>query len=213
MIETRDTGVLPEPILRREARAAGSEWAIFHPSREGAAAADRYEAILDAAWNVSDQPLDSPWDDWLASPKPAIRFWTVHAMAWQTRCDGPVPADLVIARLGQVLDDPDPVIQIVAASWVLKIGGGPPNAALDVLGRGMRSDDPDIRQQALVAIDQLGDRSRPLWAAAAAIEVGNAHKADEYSRRMIERIRTRLAASGNAPVGSLPQAPTSSGSP
>lgn len=41
MRQTRDTGILPEPILRREAAAAGSEWAIFHPSDDDAGAARR----------------------------------------------------------------------------------------------------------------------------------------------------------------------------
>ena len=53
----------------------------------------------------------------------------------------------------------------------------------------IRSADPDVRQQALVGIDQLGEVARPLWSAAAALELG---KDEEYSRRTVERIRKRL---------------------
>jgi hypothetical protein len=74
---------------------------------------------------------------------------------------------------------------------------GDTTPALDVLGRAMRSSDPNVRQQALVAIDSVGEASRALWTAAAALEFGKAHKADEYSRRMIQRIRKRLADSPN----------------
>jgi uncharacterized sulfatase len=56
MRETKDTGILPEPILRREAHAAGSEWAIFHPkaAADAAAAQSRYDAILAVAWDVAE---------------------------------------------------------------------------------------------------------------------------------------------------------------
>jgi hypothetical protein len=56
----------------------------------------------------------------------------------------------------------------------------------------MTSKDRELRQQALVAIDQLGGASRPLWKAAATLDLG---KDEEYSRRMVERIRARLEAS------------------
>ncbi len=44
-------GVLPEPILRREARTAGSEWTIFHPATAAVAdrAQTRYYTILAVA--------------------------------------------------------------------------------------------------------------------------------------------------------------------
>jgi uncharacterized sulfatase len=194
MIDTRDTGILPEPILRRDARIAGSEWAIFHPEDATRAplAAERYKMILDAAWDAAD---GSSMAERLASPEPAVRFWAAHGIGWSASRKGGDPGAPAVAKLGPVLHDTDPVVAIVAAWWLLKLGGGDTKAALDVLGREIRSDDPDIRQQALVAVDQLGELSRPLWAAAATIEVGKAHKADEYSRRMVERIRARLTAS------------------
>jgi uncharacterized sulfatase len=196
MMQTRDTGILPEPILRREAKALGSEWAIFHPGKEGESAAlARYETILAAAWDVADQPTEAPWQERLASQEPAIRFWAVHGIGWGAKRTGGDAVAPARATLEPVLADKDPVAAIAAAWWLVKLGGGDATPALDVLGREMRSDDADVRQQALVAIDQLGEKSRPLWTAAAAIEVGKAHKADEYSRRMIERIRARLDSS------------------
>jgi uncharacterized sulfatase len=190
MTATRDTGIVPEPILRREAREVGSEWLIFHPGkdREGEAAT-RYEAILAAAWDVADQPADAPWQERLASSDPAVRFWAVHGIGWKAN-HARDPANAV-ATLETLLADKDPVVQTATAWWLLRLREGDSKAALDVLGREMRSDDPNIRQQALVAIDQLGELSRPLWDATAAIDVGKGHKADEYSRRMIERIRAR----------------------
>jgi hypothetical protein len=83
-------------------------------------------------------------------------------------------------------------VAIVAAWWLVKLGVENPKPALDVLAREMTSDDREIRQQSLVAIDQLGQASQPLWKAATALQFG---RDEEYSRRMAERIRTRQAAS------------------
>jgi hypothetical protein len=44
---------------------------------------------------------------------------------------------------------------------------------------------------ALVAIDDLGAACRPLWPAAAALDLD---KGEEYSRRTVERIRAKARA-------------------
>ncbi len=189
MIETRDTGILPEPILRREARAAGSEWAIFHPD-EPTRAAKRYQAIHAAAWDAADGRAE---EERLESSDPAVRYWTVHGIGWRSlRANKSDTRGRAAKILDPVLADADPVVAIVAAWWLVKLGAEDPKPSLDVLRREMTSKDREIRQQALVAIDQLGEASRPLWKAAATLDLG---KDEEYSRRMVERIRARLEAS------------------
>ncbi len=191
MRETRDTGILPEPILRREARRAGSEWAIFHPGVAGdAAAAARYDALLAAAWDVADQPAEAPWGERLASSDPAVRLWAVQGTGWRAaRAGGRSAAPEAVSVLQAALADADPVVQVAAGWWLLRLGTSEPRPAQDALARAIRSADPDVRQQALVGIDQLGEVARPLWSAAAALELG---KDEEYSRRTVERIRKRL---------------------
>jgi uncharacterized sulfatase len=190
MRETRDTGILPEPILRREARQAGSEWAIFHPDEQGhAAAGERYDAVLAAAWDVADQPADAPWGERLASRDPAVRFWAVHGIGWAAARPGAAAAPDAAASLRAALEDTDPVVRVAAAWWLLQLAAGEPQPALEALGREVGSAERDVRQQALVAVDHLGDAARPLWAAAAALDLG---KDEEYSRRTVERIRKRL---------------------
>jgi N-sulfoglucosamine sulfohydrolase len=194
MRRTRDTGILPEPILRREARAVGSEWAIFHPHddpHDDADAAARYDAILAAAWDVADQPADAPWRERLASADPPVRFWAIHGIGWGATRSGGDAALQATALLRPSLADADPVVRIVAAWWLLKLGTGEPRTACEVLDQTIAATDPDVRQQALVAIDQLGDAGRPLWEAAAALDLGR-DKADEYSRRTVERIRRSI---------------------
>ena len=197
MRQTRDTGILPEPILRREARTQGSEWAIFHGGdAANPDARDRYDAILAAAWDVADQPADAAWQERLAARDPPVRFWAVHGIGWRATRSGGDAA----ALLAPMLTDADPVVRIAAAWWLMKLGTGNPQPAVNVLAAEMRSSDADLRQQALVAIDQLGEIGRPLWRAAATLDLG---KGEEYSRRTIERLRRRSEA--QAAPGSDPR--------
>ncbi|MFM9023774.1 MAG: sulfatase-like hydrolase/transferase [Planctomycetaceae bacterium] len=187
MRETKDTGILPEPILRREARAAGSEQAIFHPPTpaDAARAARRYDAILETAWAVADGGDAAGVRDGLASPDPAVRFWAVAGTGWAATRRGDPPA-----ALEPLLADPDPTVRIAAATWLVRCGAAA-DRACEVLGAEIDADDPDIRLAALVAVDGLGTATRPLWPAAAALDLGTD---EEYSRRTVERIRRRLAA-------------------
>ncbi len=187
MRETRDTGILPEPILRREARAAGSEQAIFHPPApdEAARAAKRYDVILETAWAVADGRDATQFRAGLGSPDSAVRFWAVAGTGWdaQRRHDDPTPA------LTPMLADPEPTVRIAAATWLLRCGAAA-DRSRQVLAAEIDATDPDIRLAALVAIDELGIATRPLWPDAAALDLGD----DEaYSRRTVERIRRRLA--------------------
>ena len=193
MRATRDTGILPEAMLRREARAVGSEWAIFHPSAPDkpgeAAAAARYDAILAAAWDVADQPVAAPWGERLVSSDPAVRFWAVHGIGWGAARPGAAAVPDAAGSLRAALDDADPVVRTAAAWWLLKLGAAERRPALDALARAMNSNDRDVRQQALVAIDQAGEAARSLWPEAAALELS---KDEDYSARTVMRIRKRL---------------------
>jgi len=187
MRETKDTGILPEPILRREAHAAGSEWAIFHPqdAADAARAERRYDAILAVAWDVAEGHDATHFSDRLTDADPAIRSWAAAGSGWAAQRGGD-PAH----ALRPLLSDPDPTVRITAANWFLRCGTETAtDAALAVLLKEACGDAPDIRLAALVAIDQLGDAARAVWPAAAAIEPS---KDEEYARRLVERLRTKL---------------------
>jgi N-sulfoglucosamine sulfohydrolase len=195
MRETFDTGILPEPILRAEARRAGSEWAIFRPddATEAAEARSRYDAILDTAWAVADG-RDAPFfAAGLTSPDAAVRWWAVAGSGWAANRAGADPAPALAPLLGDV----DPAVRIAAAQWLLRCGtataADPARAAL---AGEIESADPDVRMAALVAIDDLGEAARPLWGEAAALDLG---KDEEYSRRTVERIRAKVGSP--PPVG------------
>lgn len=189
MRATRDTGVLPESILRREAVAAGSEWSIFHPGGDREpAAADRYEALLAAAWDVAEPDGGERALERVGSTDPAVRFWGVQALGWATlRAAAPPPSALTAG-----LADPDPVVRIAAAGWLCRLGEVAPRTALDLLVDEARKADAEARLAAVTAIDRLGERGRPVWAQVAAVTLG---EDEEYARRTIDRIRRRLESS------------------
>lgn len=122
MQATRDTGILPEPILRREARAAGSEWAIFHPQPEGeAAAAARYEELLSAAWEAGEDRPVAQFVAGLGHSDPAIRYWRACGTGWSGSKPGTSPAAraAAIAALERLVKaDADVTVRDVAATWL-----------------------------------------------------------------------------------------------
>jgi hypothetical protein len=190
MRETKDTGILPEPILRREAHAAGSEWAIFHPQAavDAAAAQTRYDTILAVAWDVAENHDAEHFSERLTATDPAIRYWAVAGTGWAAKRGGdPAPA------LQPLLSDSDPTVRIAAANWLVRCNTPlATDAALSVLVAESRGDDPEIRLAALIAIDQLGDASQTVWPDAAAREPG---KDEEYARRIVKRLRTKRPSS------------------
>jgi len=197
MRETFDTGILPEPILRAEAQRAGSEWAIFHPL-DAAGTADarrRYDAILDTAWAVADG-RDAPFfTAGLTSGDAAVRWWAVAGSGWAARRASADPAPALAPLLGDI----DPAVRIAAAQWLLRCGTATAaDAARAALTAEIESVDPDVRVAALVAIDDLGEAARPLWGAAAALDLG---KDEEYSRRTVERIRAKVGLLGRGAAG------------
>ena len=200
MRQTKDTGILPEPILRREARSVGSEWAIFHPATEPeiTRAAARYDAILDIAWAVADEHEATLFNNRLTDPDPAVRFWAVAGTGWAAARVGNDPSVALAPRLA----DADPAVRIAAAQWLLKATAPPPPEALTTLAAETHAPDADIRLAALVAIDEVGDAGESLWSDAAALQFG---KDEEYSRRTVERIRGKLAGKPAGDAAAVPR--------
>ena len=182
---TFDTGILPEPILRAEARRAGSEWAIFHGEPATTARA-RYDAILDTAWGVAEGRGADFFADRLASGDAAVRWWAVAGTGWAASRAASDPTPALVPRLS----DGDPAVRIAAASWLLKCGSPTAaDAARAALAAEIPTTDRDVRMAALVAIDDAGKAARPLWPAAAHLELDNR---EEYSRRTVDRIRGKM---------------------
>ena len=198
MRETRDTGVLPEPLLRRETAAVGSEWQIFHARdpKADAAVAVRHGEIQAMAWAVAEPHDIAFFRARFGADEPAIRFWSACGIGWTIVQGGhEADRDRAIAALTDALADREAVVRIAAATWLVRCRPDSP-AALELLGREAVSDDSEIRFAALSGIEQLGPAARSLWGRVAALSLG---KNEEYSRRIVAQIRDRLAADRPAP--------------
>ena len=192
MRATRDTGILPEPILRREAAVAGSEWAVFHPPQGTAAeeaAAARYDALLDVAWDVGAGRAPDRFMASLTSPDPALRFWAASGVGWSAVRHGDTAA--AVTTLAPLLDDHDPVVRIAAARWLVRCGAA--ERGLAALASLIDDDDADVRFAALASVEELGMAARPLWDRVARLEFG---KDERYASDIVGRVRGWIARGG-----------------
>jgi hypothetical protein len=113
----------------------------------------------------------------------------VAGTGWAAKRSGGDPTAALTPRLV----DTDPAVRIAAATWLLRCGAAAADQARAAFAAEIPTTDPDIRVAALVAIDDLGEVTRPLWPAAAALDLG---KSEEYSRRTVERIRQKVRSTG-----------------
>jgi uncharacterized sulfatase len=78
MLETRDTGLLPEPLLKKQTEEYGSEYAIFQQP----GGKERVKKLLQLA-NIASEPKRSDKEmiyDALESDDPAKRYWALTAL-------------------------------------------------------------------------------------------------------------------------------------
>lgn len=202
MLESRDTGVLPEPLLRREAAEVGSEWRIFHPPTAAPdardetlehAAAGRYTSILAAAWDMGEPHDIAFFTAAISSDEAAVRVWSACGAGWAGIHAADESGRSAAATVAEpLLADREAMVRIAAATWLLRCRPGS-QAALDLLGREIEAADPDTRFAALSGVEQLGPAARPLWGRVAGLTVA---KHEEYSGRIVKEIRGRLATAG-----------------
>jgi uncharacterized sulfatase len=106
MIETRDTGLLLEPIMKRLAKEYGSEYAILHSS----GGEELTKKLLKIAI-ISTEPKPSDKkviDKALESAHPSQRYWAVVAL-------GQLTTDQNIKKLQRAAKDDEPGVRIAAA--------------------------------------------------------------------------------------------------
>jgi uncharacterized sulfatase len=134
--ETRDLGLIPEPIVDELGRRYGSRYAILRqPDSEQYLR--RLRALVDAVNRKQNAPLVQAA---LADPDPAFRYWAVIGSE-------ATPA---------LLKDPHPVVRIAAAAKLRHV----PALAAELAGV-----NPWARLQAAIALDELGPAAAPARAA------------------------------------------------
>ena len=165
---------------------------MFHPPQGTAAeeaAAARYDALLDVAWDVGAGLAPDRFMASLTSPDPALRFWAASGVGWSAVRHGDTAA--AVTALMPLLDDQDPVVRIAAARWLVRCGAA--ERGLAALASLIDDDDVDVRFAALASVEELGMAGRPLWDRVARLEFG---RDERYASDIVGRVRGWIARGG-----------------
>jgi HEAT repeat protein len=174
MIESRDLGLIPEPIMEDLGRTYGAKSAILtHPDNAGLV-----EQLLTVFDRGEAADLTALRQD-LKSDRPSIRYWAATWLGLSG--DAGVVPDL----RAHLTDENAPVrIAAALALYQLRDDGN----ALPILVREINSDNALVGMYALRALEQMGDSARP---ALPIIRQARASKY-EYSRRLAKRLSENL---------------------
>lgn len=148
MIETRDTGLIPEPEMMRLRRDISAEYLIFR--QQGGQ--HRVKQLVELAFAVSQlTAADQPYiENALADDDPVARYWA--ALAMRSHPDG-------IKKLHHVVRDKNVCVRIAAADSLYRLGKK--EQAVAILVRELQPSDPDgyTIQFVLSALNLLGNES------------------------------------------------------
>jgi uncharacterized sulfatase len=139
VVDTRDTGLLPEPVMIDELDTVGSANAIL----AGASGLSRLKEIrntADAARRGDGKTLLAA----LANGDAAVRYWGAVGLGLGS---GDVPE-----ALRRAMSDASASVRVAAAQSVARLGD--PKSAKAVLLESLKDEDPWIRLMAVVAIDE-----------------------------------------------------------
>jgi arylsulfatase A-like enzyme len=163
MIDTRDTGLLPEPEMFRRSAGRSPYTMARTPGKFPV------EAVLAAAELVGAGPETRPKQAaLLAHADPAVRFWAAVGLLAQGTAARPAEEKLAAA-----LRDRCPEVRCTAAEALVKLGRR--KEAVPVLMAGLEQKDVYSRLYAAITLGQLGPEVRlDLDAVAKAIEANRA---------------------------------------
>lgn len=196
MRSTRDLGFVPEAEMHRRAAALGNPHALGHDPKGLA-----FDRIADAALRASDVSSAGASDmaALLDDPEPIVRYW--GALGLIIRGEG--AAGAAAGKLRPLLKDESPSVQIVAAEALGRFGEpadlDPARETL-MAHADMTRSDPYRANEALNAIDHLGEKAKPLVARIQALPRkptggDGKHRAAAYPARMLDYLIPRLSPS------------------
>jgi arylsulfatase A-like enzyme len=170
MLDVRDMGLIPEPILEDLGRAAGSKYAAFQDPTHRAQT-KRLIALITAGEAKDEAALR----EFAESADPATRYW---AAVWLG-----VNATGKMA-LERLVDDTVPAVRVAAAQALVKLGD---TARMQDLVAHINDPNLLVGLYALRAIEELGNAARAHRAAIAAAQ----KSPYEFSRRIARRLTNK----------------------
>jgi arylsulfatase A-like enzyme len=154
MVDGRDLGLIPEPILEEMGARYGSKYAVLQ-APENASLVPTLLATIDAGARHDREALERA----LGSAQPAVRYW---AVVWLGQ-GGPADADASAspsAALVSCLRDPSPAVRVAAGRTL--VSRGHRRESLDVLARELDDANLVVGHYAIRALEEIGDEALPL---------------------------------------------------
>lgn len=144
-MESRDTGFVPEAMLRRlEQGSTAYQWMRSPDGPD-------ISAILDVlSWQMRDSPDAATVRQTLASEDPLIRYWALVSLSSHPPMQQKLKATLV-----QLLEDPEPLIRLEAAKALVESGEW---SAIDTVIAHLQSDNDLVLLYAARTFELLGER-------------------------------------------------------
>ncbi|MBI1320232.1 MAG: sulfatase-like hydrolase/transferase [Candidatus Hydrogenedens sp.] len=157
--DTRDLGFLPEAELNRLEQRFGTRYEIYQGMQE--ADPDFWNTLYTlVAGSGTVTPDDTErLTKALQSKHGAIRYWAVVSLGRMQPLTDDARTLLLAAR-----EDTTPEVRVVAAEALLKQGTDE-QAQLDLLADLLKDDDMWVRVAAATALDNVGEKARPVIAA------------------------------------------------
>ena len=172
MTETRDMGLIPEPILEDVGRQAGNKYLAFLKKDRGKQTLRLIEVVTAGEANESDKLMD-----FAKSSDPSTRYW---AAVWL----GVNETEKSKATLLKLTNDPVPAVRVAAAQALCKFGD---LAHMKILVEHIQDPNLLVGMFALRAIEELGDDGKGQLGAIAAAQKSKY----EFSRRIARRLTSK----------------------
>jgi len=185
MLETLDTGLIPEPDLRQRARQCGSEYAVLR--RPGGK--ELLRRLIDAA-SVAGRPRAADRAKLLAALRDAdaaVRYWGAIGLG-NLGAEGEAAAGPLTAAL----KDASASVRVAAARALCALGRT--DQALGVLTAELKSSHEWVRLSAALVLDEIGPKARP---AVAALKAALKDRKNKYVVRVANHALNAMLGTSN----------------
>jgi uncharacterized sulfatase len=183
--QTKDLGLVPEPILCAREATLGDRYAVLRQP-EGDALAQR---LVRAAALASEPAADvEQLLAALADPDAAVRYWGAVGLANPPHADQPQ----VQPALEQALSDPSVAVQVAAANALCQRGAA--ERALPLLVQVLQEGQQWERLQAALVLDEIDEQALPVVEAmrAALVPRSELEQKGKYTVRVLNRALNEL---------------------
>jgi len=169
MTDTRDVGLIPEPILEDVGRGAGNKYSAFLENDHSVQTRRLIAVITAGEKNEGTRLLE-----YAKSPDPSTRYWAAVWLGVNKSADGR-------ATLLKMTADPVPTVRVAAAQALCKLGN---LGQLKLLIEHINDPNLLVGMFALRAIEELGDAGK----AHREVIAGAQKSKYEFSRRIARRL-------------------------